>query len=308
MKQLLSILFVLCLFTLSVMAEKGPWVKVVSEDTGEPLPFSVIELVNGWFITTDTNGIANISHFRILPDTIAITSFNHDKKKLTLNGINPLDTITIKLSPSFVSLNEVTARPFLKYKDITIGKKKSLVNEFCGIRIVPNPSYNPNDTASNNERWVNLGVKITAPKNTLNVLKAFGVNVVPTENTPKNFIFKLIIYDVSGKKPKDPKDIPTPVCEPLYVVMDRDSITEQGFRYELPQPIDLPEKAVIIVKYAQFNPLKEGEAIDLVETLSGKGFFYGNPYYESSHTIFKIRVSLSPFFWEYTQYSLPKEK
>lgn len=302
----LTVLFALWVSTLTVQGVNGPWLKVVSEETCEQLPFSIIELDNGLFFTTDDNGIADLSPLNPMPDYISVKSFNHEKKTLQTSTLLPSDTLTVKLSPTFVLLKEVEAKPLNKVKDIYIGKKSSLSNEFASHCLIPKPANMP--PKDKNDKWSYFGVRINASKNTRNVLKAFGINVQLSPNTPKYFVFKIMIYDVSEDKPKNPRDLPAQACEPIYVLMNRDSITDQGFRYELPEPLDLPDKAVLIVRDGEvLNSMEEGQSIDFVTTFSGSGFLYGNPYYPTSHTIFRIKTTFSPFFWEYTQYSLPKE-
>lgn len=299
MRKNLPVLSALCAFTVAVWGGNGHWLRVVSEDTGEPLPFSIIELDNGKFLTTDTNGLINLAVVAPKGKPLAVTSFYHKKKNLNLEEPDVPDTVTIRLKPSFMSLNEVRVRPLKKDKDIFRGKYSVLKPEFIDGKFI-NKGEVP-------EKWYIEGVRINAKKNKLNVLKAFGVNVVPSDTMPQQFVFRLSIYDVSGKKPDDPRNLPTPVVEPIYVLMDKDSITPQGFRFELPEPIDLPSRAVICVSYPTIDILDRHHVIDFVSSDTGDFFLYGNPYYLYPRNIIGLRLTYSPYFWEYTQYSLPKE-
>lgn len=298
MRKNLTVLLALCAFTVAVWGGNGRWLRVVSEETGEPLPFSIIELDNGKFLTTDTNGLINLAVVAPKGKPVAVTSFYHKKKNLYLEEPDVPDTVTIRLKPSFTSLNEVKVRPLKKDKDIFIGKYSILKPEFIDGKIL---------IKEHPETWWISGVRINANKNKLNVLKAFGVNVVASDTMPQQFVFRLSIYDVSGEKPDDPRNLPTPAVEPIYVLMDKDSVTQQGFRFELPEPVDLPSRAVICVTYPSLDVLDEHHAIDFVSSDTGDWFVYGNPYYLRPRNIIGLRPTYSPYFWEYTQYSLPKE-
>lgn len=276
----------------------GKYIRIESYDTRETLPFSIIEFDNGRFLSTDSTGIIDISKIALETEYVIIKSFNHERKKIMINEIPYSDTLIVKLKPTTVTLSEISVTPLIKDKDIVIGKA-SLAKSYPDFHITKRKEYTPH------EKWYEVGVKINTKKKKLNMLKAFGVNCVPSDTMPENFIFRISIYDVSGNKPTFPQNIPEPICEPIYILMEKSMVTADGFRYELPDYVRLPEKAVILVDWPYEQYMDSNMSIDMVSTASGGWFLYGNPYFQTLKTIWGFKYTLSPFFWEYTQYQLP---
>lgn len=277
--------------------------RITSEETGEALPFAAMDIKGAYMLNADSLGVISLLSIPENTDTAILYAFNHKSKSISLSGLGINDSIVIQLKPSYISLPE--SKALIKDKDITKGK--------IDLRKFRKWNYQIHKRRENidttvNEKWVRPGIVIKAKKNKLNVLKAFGVNVLISDTIEPVFNFVLKIYDISDKKTDDVTAMPSPVCDPIIVTMSKEQVGMDGFRYEFPDPIPLPQKAVIIVEWGENPPATENYTLDLVSSLDGNWFYYGNPYLITERRgLFFMRASCTPYFWEYTQYSIPED-
>lgn len=288
-------------------------IKVVGEDSSDPLPFSIIRIQNQDLIYTDEEGIASVTGSSLQGKEYTVASYGHYPKKMVIPE-NFTDTILISLKESPVSLKEAIVRPLKKDKDIKMGRQKLNLGLFNrGVLYAPmnDSTYLDVGDSISGKFHFHYGFEFKTPEKKLFRLRAFGINILPSDSMLTRIDYYISIYDVAGHDPNDTITIPTPIYPPIKVEYSLDQVDkkDRAFRYVFPEPLDLPEEAVVIVVLV--NPkengeyITEGKRLNVLVTKNGKWYEEGNPYKEYNPP-YTGKKKYTPYFWEYTQYSLPE--
>lgn len=282
-------------------------IKVISAENGDALPYSSVMVLNKGMRHTDERGVAVLNANECRGAAFAVTCFGYATESFVLEGTQ--DTVFVRLKESPVMLAETVVRPMKKDKDITVGRQKLNLGIFNKGKFYP--PFMPDSTLRELEPY-EFGFEFKAPENKLNRLRAFGMNVLPGDSMLNQLDITISIYDMEGHDPLDTITIPTPIMEPIQLKYKASEVnrSRKEFRYEFPAPIDLPTETIIIVniRWSMEDGIytTEGKELAVLLTRNGKWYKEGNPYKEYNPP-YSGKKKHTPFFWEYTQYSLPEE-
>lgn len=303
-----SVILGIIIIALHSFADVSKVIKVASAGSDAELPFALVRIPEMGILHCDERGITEIRNEDANKKTLHISAFQHEPAQVKYDDIKG-DTALIRLVPSFKTLAEINIKPWIKDRDIKFGKNK---HKFFWNTMYWLSPYRE-DSVLRIPTPFDIGVEINAPEGKANVLKTFGLNAKYTDSTLSEFDVWLNIYDVTDHVPTDQESIPVPAYEPIMIHFSKDQLNrkEKEYRYEFDDPLILPEKAVIIVNWSWCKEndkfITEGEKLELICTKTGKYYAEGNPYKEYyNYAEFFNSAKLSPFFWEYTQYSLPE--
>ena len=233
-----------------------------------------------------------------------ISSFGHKTKVIPIH-LDATDSIVVRLQEVPTSLQEVTALPLIKEKDVTMGRQKLNLGFINTTEFNINPAYQ-RDSVTGRIYESELGVEFKADKGKINRLKTFGINVIPTESMIEELTFILEIYDMT-ETPLDSNAVPQLAYPPIRVKYKSDLVNrkKREFRYDFPEPIDLPKECIIIVSLTWFDENGEcnlkGTRLRALTTRNCLFYKEGNPY-KLAFPPFLSKKLPSPFFWEYTSY------
>lgn len=241
--------------------------------------------------------------------SMIISAYGHKTREISLL-IEENDSLVIRLHEQSIPLQEVTALPLIKDKDITMGRQTLNLGFINTTEFNINPSY-PRDSVTGRIYEDELGVEFKAAKGRINRLKSFGINVIPTESMIEELTFILEIYDMT-ETPLDSNSVPQLAYPPIRVKYRSDLVNykKKEFRYDFPQPIDLPKECIIIVSLTWFDengrPNLKGTRLRALTTRNCLFYKEGNPY-KLAFPPFLSKKLPSPFFWEYTSYFLNED-
>lgn len=289
----------------------GVSLSVLSDKTSEPLPFSIIRIPNIGVWRTDSLGNVsiNLSKTKIRCD-LMISSFGHMTKEISV-PLDSTDNLVVRLQEVSTPLPDVTVLPLIKEKDITMGRQTLNLGFINTTEFNIDPTY-PMDSITGRIYENELGVEFKAAKGRINRLKTFGINVIPTKSMIEELTFILEIYDMT-RTPADSNAVPQLAYPPIRVKYRSDLVNrkKKEFRYEFPEPIDLPKECIVIVSLTWFdeNGKSNLKGSRLRAHTTRNCLFYkeGNPY-KLAFPPFLSKKLPSPFFWEYTSYIINEDQ
>lgn len=302
-----QILILTAFIVATVMAERTPLViQVTNESNGEVLPFSSLRITDKGILHSDENGILLMNYDEGAGKEAVVSAFGHENKNVTIPQLTE-DTIKILLKEIPVVLNEIEIQPLKKDKEFKTGRQRidlGILNRGYVL-----PPFMEDSTLREMPPY-EFGYEFKTPPNKLFRLKAFGMNVVPSDSMINELDILISIYDMEHCQHADTIPVPTPISKPIQLKFHSSEIDrkKREFRYVFPEEIDLPKDAVVMVslgwsmKDGRYST--EGKELILLFTRNGKWYKEGNPLREFNPP-FSGKKKRTPFFWEYIQYSLP---
>lgn len=311
MKRGLTLFILVSIVRIFILYSDSIVIKVVAKDTSEGLPFSIVRIPNVGSKNTDCNGILKINWENSAGKEMMVSSFGYDDHMLKL-PMSPLDTISVELVSSPTLLKEIVIKPLKKDKDITKGKVRANLGFFNTGYFNVNPDHDI-DSITGRLFEYSIGIPIEAKRGKINYLRSFGINVVPCDSMVEEMTFILNIYDVTGHDLIDTLSAPKLANPPIVVKYRADQVDrkKKEFKYVLPEPIVLPQEAVIMVDGTwyddQGNSFLRGKYFKIRFSRIAVDYMEGNPYKRRFQSDFLGLKDPSPYFFEYTQYSLPDD-
>ncbi len=306
MKYLL--LFIIYISTIiSSLASDILTIKATSEETGKAIPFTDIIIKGTGVVHTDDAGIAKVLLSECKGKTLTVSSYGHLSKPFTINE-ETSDTLIVRMKETSLPIINEDISKLKKDKKFKIGRTKRNLHFFNNGYFTAPAKI---DSIKSKAQPYELGVQINAPEGKVNVLNAFGINILPKDSMFNQLNFTLYIYDVTGIQPGDSLKTPTPVYKPIPVHYSINDVNKKRkeFRYDFPEPLILPSKTVIVVDWSYCEKdghyTTEGNLLTFLATKTGEWYWEGNPYKEYNPP-YVGKKKYSPYFWEYSQYSLPE--
>ncbi|MDE7410316.1 MAG: hypothetical protein K2N09_09900, partial [Muribaculaceae bacterium] len=310
MKRGPYIVFIIIFIVLYAAHINSITLRIISDDSDESLPFSIIRIPNMGALRTDSMGIASINLSEQNIKNILVSSFGHETQNVLIPQ-DAEDLLEIRLKAVPFRLQETVVKPLKKDKDIVIGRQKHSFGIFNTSYLNIFPEYGI-DTLSNRIYQYEPGIKFKAPKGKVNRLNAFGINIQPTDSMIKELTFILQIYDMYGYNHQDTTSVPNLAYPPIKVKYRSELVDKKNkeFRYVLPESIDLPDDCIIIVSLTWYDEnnvsFLEGKYLKVLTTNNCLLYKEGNPY-KLAFTPFLVKKFPSPYFWELTRYYSPEE-
>ena len=304
MKRYFHIICSMVIFILYAASIHALTLRIISKDSNEPLPFSIIRLPNIGVIRTDTLGIANINQLGTKINDIYVSSFGYETQHVSV-PLNQKDTFYIRLNAAPFKLEEAVVKPLRKDKDIVNGRCKHSFGIFNTTYLNIYPEYGV-DSISGHIYQYEPGIEFKAPKGKMNRLNAFGINILPTDSMIKELVFSLNIYDMSGHNPEDTISIPNLAHAPIKIRYKSELVDfkNKEFKYVFPEPIYLPDDCMIVVGMTWYDEnnvsFLDGKYLKVLTTNNCLQCKEGNPYKALPGFIFKKLPS--PFFFELTRF------
>lgn len=256
-------------------------IKVIDTDNNTPIPYCYIRLKNHPIGTmTDDSGKALIKVFEeFKTDSLEFSSIGYETVYIPYNNIIQRgDSIEIRIHKQIYSLPEVLIIP-KETKSIQKGKKRQ-----SGLTM----------QAYHERQGATYGFEING-KNKRTWLEAFGFFCKEAPDMMSSMKFRINIYDASNVKGKETKAFISYQNEPIYVDYSKAQIIDGKFRYTFPDPIILPQKAMVEIEFLE--DMKKDEYIFSKGNILGGWLWTGNT---KKREWIKIPIS-SPFFIECAQ-------
>lgn len=255
-------------------------IRVYDTQTGKPVEFCNIiakNLPTG--ALADEWGRATMkAEAKTLQDTLLVSSVGYEKLMVAMRPeMADSDTLRIYLTPKAYPLPEVTAKPASKTKVLRKGKRHSggmikmaerISRGECFAWEAGTKGKRTWLTSITMQSWQYPDSTIRAEEDSVAASKG-RMAVHPLTQTR----MRVNIYDASAKSTKSSGierwDYINVLHEPIIINYTKDKVTDNLFTHTLPEPVLLPEKALVEIEI--LDEIPENEMIFFKSNMFGRG-------------------------------------